>query len=273
MTATLKTSKRASYSTFLDVINENENISTEVIDQSSQGVPSIIKHVGNIETSIYRADSMIDGYLRRFYSIPTGFDTVSWATLPIAGRGNSLNSITAPRLGSVFVNNTSSVDPRTAVWKITFDSVSSFSLFSYLESNQGTGVTGTDATSTNGDVTILAAAWETTTSITSGDKFYFSIIDVFPLINLISTKLATSMILSSIYSEQSPNDSEQAVRLWREAMGLLNRLQKPFEPDGLRLSEYSAQDVSSISVAYKVDDTGYDQSPYLDLDDTNGEYP
>ncbi len=271
--ATLKTSKRASYSTFLDIINENEKIATEVIDQSSQDVADIVKHAGNLETYIYRADSTINGYLQRFYSIPTGFETVSWATLPVADRGNGLKSVTAPRLGSVFVNNSTTVDPRTAVWKITFTSTETFSLYSYLEGSQGTGlVPGTDTTSTNGDVTILAAAWENTGSITSGDKFYFSIIDVDPLINMLSTKIATSMILNSVYNEEMPNDSEQAVRLWREAVGILNKMQKPFEPDGIQIGQFSGQVATSIPIPYKINPIGFDESSIIQQS-PDGEYP
>jgi len=269
--ATLKTSKRASYSTFLDVINENEQIATEVLDQSGQDVAGIVAHVGRIETEIYKADGIINGYLRRFYTIPTSFDTVSWSSIPIADRGNGLNSTTAPRLGSVFVNNTATVDPRTAVWKITCDSVATFSLYSYLEGAQGTVLPGADTTSTNGDVTIMTAAWENTTSVTVADKFFFSVIDVDPLINLISAKLATALVLNSIYSEQMPNDSEQGVRLWREGIGLLNRMQKPFEPDGLRVGTYSPYSIASISVSYKISGTGYDESSYLQ-DSSLGEY-
>ncbi len=269
---TLKTSKRASYSTFLDIINENEQIATEVIDQSTQSVPGITTYVGKIETEIYRADGIINGYLQKYYSIPTSFDTASWSSIPVAARGNTLNSTTAPRLGSVFINNSSTVDPRTAVWKITADSATTYSLFSYLEGSQGTGlVVSSDTTSTNGDVTILSAAWENTTSMADGDKFYFSVTDVDPLINSISIKLATATILSSVYNEQMPNDSDQAIRLWREGIALLNKMQRPFESNGLRVGAYSAQSVKSISVAYKISAFGTDESPYIETD-INGEY-
>jgi len=264
--ASLKDSKRRMYCTAWDIISEIEMIATDEIDISEQSVTNVVKRIGQIESKIYEADDIINAKLRKFYS---NFDVDSWATLPVADADN--NSISA-RLRSVYVNNSTSVDPYTAFWTVEITSTGSpvkYSLESSLEGNQGTDLTVTaDATSTNGDVTILASAWENTSCLAVGDKFYFSVIDVEPVIHSISVMLTTSMVLRSIFTEESPNASEAAERLWSTAHDLLDKLQRPYAKDGMRLSGYSDPSQKSIPVQYKVSDTGYDFSPYLEEDST-----
>jgi len=269
LAATLKDSKRRMYSTYWDVISEVENIASEKIDISEQDVTNIVKYVGQIEAKIFQADNIIDSYLKRHYS---DFNIDSWATPPVPDKDNTNIS---PYLRSVYVNNTNTIDPYTATWIIEITSTATntlYSLTSSLVGNQGTNLQcASDTTSTNGDVTILSSAWENISSLTVGDKFYFSVIDVYPIINAISTMLATSMVLQSIYTEISPNASESAERMGRVAYGMLNRLQRPTASDGLRLDSFSEIDTKSLLVSYRIDDLGYDSSPYLETD-SDGEY-
>lgn len=283
MTATLKDSKRRMYSTYWDAISQIEIMASERLDISEQDVVNVIKYSGQIESTIFNSDDIIDSYLNAFYS---NFDIDSYATVPTPDRDNTKDTTNCIQGGlmSVYVNNTApvdaagTVDPYTATWIIEATAVTAntltYSLTSSLEGSQGTSLLSTaDTVSSNGDVTILSSAWENISSMGVGDKIYFSVIDVNPLIHHISVELTVSSLMQSVFNDISPNANETAETRYRRAIALLNKLQRPHKPDGLRLSDnFTALDTSSLSVAYKVTDDGYDISPYLDTDNTDGEY-
>lgn len=270
MAATLRTSKQRMYSTYWDVQSNLESIASEEIDISGQDVLNIVKFSGQIEDKIIDADSIINGNLKRQYTTPGDFYVSSWASLPVADKDNTS---TTPRLISVYANNnaTTSIDPYTATWTIDItDTTSTVSLYKYslkssLEGSQGTGLfTSTDTTSTNGDVTILAAAWENTSSLTVGDSFYFSIVDVDPLINYLSKTIASSLALESIFTEEAPNESSASRVMWNKAISVLNKLKDPKGPDGMQLGKFTEYSGKSLLVSYKVTNLGEDNSPYLE---------
>ncbi len=263
----LKASKRRMYCTFWDVISESESIITDKIDVSGHDITTVValvKRIGQIEAKIYSADGIINTSLAAIYS---NFDTTSWSTPPVPDRDNETKSA---RLNSVYINNSDDIDPYSATWiaEIT-TTASEFSLESSLEGSQGTGLDITSTiVSSNGDVTILAAAWDNVASLADGDKFYFSVVDVHPIIHRISVMLSTSMVLKSIFTGESPNESAAALGLWDDAMALLGKLQRPFEKDGLQLSAYSKPSTESYPVRYVITDDGQDISPYLETDTT-----
>ena len=255
------------FSSVWDVVSNIQSMATDEINISND--TNIIRYFGEIENKIYEADDIIRVNLLTYYST-SSFYRDSYATVPVADKDNTNNSC---RLRSVYINNTTAIDPYTSTWFIEITDTTStaslykFSLKSSLEGSQGTGfLTNADTTSTNGDATILTAAWENTSSLTVGDMFYFSVIDVEPIINYLSKTLAGSLCLDSIFTEEAPNESGFSRTMWNKAMSIINKLKKPTDyKEGARLPNFAEYDGSSLLVSYKVNSIGQDESPYLSV--------
>ena len=260
----LKDLKPRLYSTFWDIVSVAQQISTEQVNISEQELWNIVKHKAQLESVCLQARSMIRAALEDLYTeasfrtYPVG--EIPAATIPV----RNVNNVGDTELLAIQVNN-SSVIPYTAAWQIKMTDDSNFSVISHLEGNQGTGETGTDFTSSNGDVTILSTAWVSNQAgLKNEDEFWFTIYDVHPLIWAISVWLSTSFALDEIYTVESPNESNFGAKLFNRAKALLSKLQQPYHKDGYRLFSFGQDALTSVPVIYDVNMYGQDVSPYLD---------
>jgi hypothetical protein len=268
----LKLSKPRMLSTVFDIQSMLREVSSELLNMSTQS--SIIRYAGEIEDKIAEADDIIFSKLRPIYG-DDGATTSPYRTItPTCSSPfyTSSNTGTA-RLTSVQTNYSSSNPPYTAGWFVTFSSSSVYGLTSTLEGVQSatasTGCsTSTNSTSTNGDITILATAWTGTPA--SGDKFYFSYIDCYRLLNRLSKTLSASFVLNEIFVGQTPADSQYINNWYSMAMKILDRLSRPDDPDGMSLSSLPLMDLTPTQVGVAFDENGeYDSDLAMtDVTDT-----
>jgi len=256
MSKSLKAAKPRMYSTYYQVINVLKEISTEVINISSDP-NNIVKMAGQIECEIVKADSIITAALNSIYSV-NNLRTTPWTT-PVVPDPNNDGDMTLVGIstGSDIAN------AYTATWIVEFTSTEDFTLTSSLEGAQGTFTISSDAASTNNDIIIGSNAWIAgDASPVDGDKYYFSVIDSQPLINYISARLAAGFVLESIFTSETPNENASSKTLKDEATYWLEKLQRPNDETGARLTSYSVEDIESLHVDYHITDYGVDDSSY-----------
>lgn len=260
MTVVLKTSKSRMFSTVLDVVRRGRYIRTESFDFSDTEESYAERPImtdGEIESFILNQDGVVLTYLNQKYEGAEGLRTTRWVTTPYASPKNTGSS---KLIAATLVNTT---DPYTAFWTVRFTNATAFDVTSSLEGSQGSGATDADFTSTNTELQIGTNAWNADLEkpIQEGDEFYFSIVDVYPIINKISSDLATCAILQELYSEAVPNSSEYSLSLCKKAMELLEKLA---DPDSvISLTETTDFDLSSTGVDYNIGALGEDKSDYL----------
>lgn len=259
----LKDLKPRLYSTFWDVVNSAQQISTDQVNISEQELWNIVKYKAQLEAVCLQSKALIRAALEDLYSEadfrsnPSG--EIPVATAPVA----NLRNVGDTELLAVQVNN--SVSPYTAAWQIKMTGATTFNVISHLEGAQGSGTTAIEFTSTNGDITIPVEAWiSNNAAFINGDEFWFSVIDVHPLIWSISVWLSTSFALDEIYTNESPNESDFGAKLFNRAKALLSKLQNPNKEDGYRLFAFGSDYVKSLPIIYDVNFFGQDVSPYLD---------
>ena len=261
----VKTDKLRMFCSPLDVISLAEELGTEVINISpSQTTAQTILAMGQIENHIIRADSMILESLRPIYGADSAttskYRTITpWCTRPIPMLGAANPNTGTAYLLSTTANYIAATPGYTAAWILTFSSTTVYGLVSTREGLQSTTAstglaTSAAGTSTNGDVTIAVGAWMGTPA--TGDIFYFSYIDTYPLLHSISTWLATSFALEASYMSQSVNESNIGAQLFTRATKLIDKLQRPDDDDGLRLSSFSSLDMAPIQIPYPMDEWG-----------------
>jgi len=261
----VKTDKPRMFCSPLDVILLVEELGTEIINISpSQTTAQTIMGMGQVEDHIIRADAIILESLRSLYGADSATTSnyrtiVPWCTRPVPMLGAADPNTGSAYLLSVTANYTAAAPGYTAAWIITFSSTTAYGLVSTREGLQSTttnsGLTTTAAgTSTNGDITIATGAWMGTPAI--GDKFYFSYIDTYPILHSISVWLATSFALEATYVDQSVNESNIGAQLFTRATKILNKLQRPDDEDGMKLSSFATLDLSPIQVGYPIDEWG-----------------
>ena len=249
--------------TVLDVvlisnIVKTENLNFNINDDTSFNSPVILRD-NEVENYILKADSIINAFLRAQYGAPSGLRISSWANSPC----KDINNTSSESLLGVEILQTSGY---TSYITVEFTSGTTFYVTSSLEGNLGSGNTGEDFTTSNGVFTIGTNSWKLAES-TLSDKYYFSIIDCYQLINNISALLAASMILSEKYSEAVPNANDYAENLWKKAMNLLENLANPNHQMSLVEEATDISDV--VSIDYRSSTLGEDASSYLtdnDLD-------
>lgn len=283
MAITLKTSKQRMFSTVLDVVRRGRMIKTDTLNFVPENDPSYDSPIiddGEIESYINHADGILIAYLNQLYGGEEGLRTDPWVTTPYRNPNNANTS----KLIAVQLNEVE--DIYTAFWTINFESpagtttstttttpptpeytpIEYFLLTSSLEGSQGSGDTGSDMTSTNTEITIGSNAWlKSAGAFKINDKFYFSIIDSYPIINKLSADLAAAAILMELYSEAVPNANEYATRLYEDAMSILEKLADP--ESGLSLTITADYDISSTPVDYNISKLGEDKSDYLTEND------
>jgi len=257
MAITLKDTKPAMFTTTLEVVSlasliKTEKLNFDINDDQSFSSPIIIRNA-EVESYIIKADGIITSMLKAAYNAPTGLVVDTWSTPP---RNDINNNNNDGLLGIELLITSGS----TAYWTVTFTSGTTYSLTSSLEGSQGSGTIGTDLTSTNGEVKIGSNSFEAA-SYTTADKFYFSVINCYATVNSISSMLAASLILSEKYSEAVPNSNKYAEWLWDKAYKLLERLADP--NDSMSLVAEAESIVETVSIDYKIDTLGEDDSSYL----------
>lgn len=226
---------------------------------TAQGTRKIVMHQGAVENIILQGDQVILAYLSSAYVNDTGLRVSnSWATSPFA---QMENSDTDAKLIGVRVNNSTTVDPYTAAWVVTFSAATTFNVISSLEGTMITGgTTVADTTSSNGDVTFGSNGW--VGNFTTNDKFFFSVVDAHPLVWGLSNMMATASVVSTLFGEEFPNLSSQAESLNKRASKILQDLSNPMK-SGVKLSTYSGPSDSSTWVDYYINELGEDRSSYL----------
>jgi len=285
MAVTLKTSKTRMFSTVLDVVRRGRMIKTDTLNFVPEDDPTYDYPViddGEIEAYIHHADGIVLSYLTQMYGGEEGLRTTPWITTPYRYPKNANKS----KLISVQLNEVE--DIYTAFWTLHFGAATGtttstttttpptpkynppeyYTITSSLEGAQGTGDTNNDSTSTNGEITVGANAWdEREGGYQLGDEFYFSVVDVYRIINKLSADLAAAAVLMEMYSEAIPNANEYATRLYDDAMTVLKELADP--DSGVSLTATVDYDTDSTPVDYNINKLGEDQSNYLtdnDLD-------
>ena len=262
MSVTLKTSKPRLFSTVLDVIRRGRYIRTETFDfiNDPDEYSLEILYDGEIESYIASQDGIILAYLNEIYGGADGLRTTRWVSTPYRNPKNQ----SAGKLLAATLANTA--DPYTAYWVVEFTSATAFTLTSSLEGAQGTGATNTDLTSTSTELTIGTNAWSSVgEGFADNDKFYFSVVDVYQLVNKLSADLAAAAALMERYSEAVPNANEYANKLYSNAMKLLDKLSDKDSP--ISLTSTMTYDLSSTAVDYNLGVLGEDKSSYLTSND------
>ena len=258
MAVDLKASKPRMFSTVLDVIRKGRYIRTETFDyvNDPEEFSAEILFDGEIESHILTQDGIILAYLNEIYGGAGGLTTTRWLSTPYRDPQNQSKS----KLLTATLANTD--DPYTAFWKVEFTSATAFSVTSSLEGSQGTGSTSSDFTSTSTEIQLGTNAWSSVgEGFADNDKFYFSVIDVYPLVNKLSSDLAAAAALMERYSDAVPNMNEYASALYDNAIRLLERLADDKDP--ISLTSTQTYDLSSTAVDYKITAIGEDDSGYL----------
>ena len=260
MAVDLKTSKTRMFSTVLDVVRKGRMIRTDTLDFTQDDAAYtdvVILHDGEIESYIVNQDGIILSYLNQKYGGVAGLRTTRWTSTPYRSPKNQGK---AKLLAATLLNTD---DPYTAHWEVKFTAADAFRVTSSLEGLQGTGDPSTDFTSTNNEIKIGSNAWYTTDEFTfaENDEFYFSVVDVYPIINKLSSDLSAAAVLMELYSEAVPNANEYASSLYTNAMKLLDKLADP--KSGISLTSTTDYNLGSTGVDYNISKLGEDKSDYL----------
>lgn len=241
------------YSTVLDIRNLSEYVTTQVRDNN------------RVLQFIHRADSIINGQLRAFYTIPTSLQATVWNGPPQVPFAQADQGIT----GNTGTGSLSDVTPGTSaiaeMWTITFTSATAFTVTASISGSQGSGTKSADFTSTNSYLVIPSTKWVGT--MVSGDIFYVSVYNIDPTIVTISALIAAGLLLKGVYLGQ--NDSDLGNSFYRQGMDLLTKMTTPNKDGFITLDGYSGVDTSPEGVGYQVDDLGRDISTYADNEQTS----
>lgn len=273
---TVKTSKLRMFCSPIDILSMAEEIGTEVIDLSSQSTAETIMFLGQVENKIIEADSIILGKLCSIYGNDNATTNnyrgiVPFCTRPFAQKSGHTSNTGNGYLLSVQANYQASSIGYTAGWILSFTDADTYTLTSTLEGSQGGGDITANISSTNGDITVLIAAWIAgITAWVAGDKLYFSFVDCKPLIYSVSKWLATSFALSTLRISQSETDSDVAKQLYTRAMRVLDALSDPDKPGGMKLDTLPTLDVKDIQIDYPIDEFGETDSTGHQSDRTSG---
>jgi len=254
----------ATYCTPADLRNLSEYISTEIRDNA------------RLRQFQLRADSIIRDSLRPYYPIESGlYESAPWngpVLTPFALPDDGIVGNTGDaQLLDVTVATTADT---TATYTVTIGNANTFTVFSEIEGNQGSGDISVDFTTSNGDVTIPAANW--VGDPVTGDSFFFTVYRAKPLIVSISALMSAGLMLKSV-SETGSID-ERGTEFYNNGNELLLRLQAPYDDDGLQLESFTPRDISPEGIQYHVDHLGRDVGRYSDneatpwVDSTPGGY-
>lgn len=159
----------------------------------------------------------------------------------------------------------------TQQYEIRFTSTTDFTVTGNVEGAQGSGTTGIAFTTTNGDVTIPADAWQGTFS--KDMRLLFGVYAYERTIVQITAELAAGRAIRDIRGSNQVEEDALGRRLIATALAKLSRLQKPDAPDGMRLPSMGDKTFGPVAMPYDVDALGRDISPRktTDIEGREGE--
>ena len=238
-----------SLSTIQDVRNLSEYITTAVRDDA------------RVRQYILRADSIVRDALRPYYAMDTEVEDAPYNGPPQSPYAVPDHDVSANSSDGALSDITVAATAKTEVWTVTFTSATAFSVSGTLSGAQGTGATNSNFTATNAYITIPSANWSGT--FASGDKASIAVYRAKPLIVTCSALMATGLLIKSAF-EGGDGVSARGADFQTQAENIVERLQRPYEDDGLQLDSFSARDITPEGVSYYVDTVGHDVSRYSD---------
>ena len=246
--------KKENLCTSLDVRNLSEYITTQVRDNA------------RIIQFIQREDPVIIAALKGVYSGgATDFVDSSgpWngpVQTPFPYADETTGTLQENSGDASLADITATSSAVTELWTFTFTSETAFTVVGEVSGTQTAGTTSSDYS--NDYISIDADDWSGTP--VAGDQFFVCTYKYYPLIVALSAKLAAALTIESVYQGVSEEMSMQASRLRTEGQTILQALQKPNAPDGMRLDSYSARDLSPEGIQYYVTMYGNDVGSYAD---------
>jgi len=233
------------FCTVLDVITQFPKIVSESINLDESDSP-ITRYSYMIDQAIMHASQKIKVALLPIYKSETALAaSAPWVGIIISNKQNSTPS-------SRLISCQAGTSALCEMFTLSFTSSSSYTATGILTGNVGNGTTTTDFTSSgDGDLIIPASSVSGIFSGTfaTNDKIFISINKWDPFIASIATYKATAEALRSIFFEHSINDESNLIeKLSNHGERDLNRLQRPFDPDGYQLSALPSRDFSEIQL-------------------------
>lgn len=218
--------------------------------------------IQTINDFIFKSDGMIRSELREIYgsdlTCTTPYAGVPWWEADSLGAG-----------GAVLYYGTASSSAVSEAWTLTFLSATTFSFKGTSSgSAQGTaGSTGADSASTNSRLTIPTLAWDISTPPIAGNQYYIATYNYESTLVELSSLLAASKLMDSVYGEEVPNaSSDEADRCYSKYRRLMERLT---DPDGQATLEigratYNTSPMLLAGGIQEVDDAGNFTTDYQD---------
>jgi len=217
-----------------------------------------------MENFILYSQDIIRATLRKIYESDSALTaSAPWATIAIP-QSKYTDTKTEEEVENSGTGRLLGVDvASTAIcemWTVTFTSPTAFDVTASFSGSQGSGDKGSEFTSTNTDIVIPSAYWSGIPQ--KNDVFYFSTQLQYPLIVFMVAELAAAKWAETELIAEQPNMSEFPEQWTTDVNKLLNRLQKPYDAEGLRLDSWSNRDISPEMVSYEIDTLGRDVSNY-----------
>lgn len=260
--------KKNLYCTPMDIrlLNSIFELKPEQVSDGGEVIPQIDDEL--LENHIADADSFIRGYLAAYYSE----DDLIGQTPYYKGPFSVVKNTGLLKLLGVTVASTAI----TEQWTFTFGAIASgydtFDVIGTFSGSQGSGNTGAAFTTTNGDLSIAAAAWSyknTDDSMSPGDKIIICTYVSHPLIRTVSAYLAASSAIDYFYSEAEGSQSNWSKTYYKKAMDILNKLKDP--NSGIGLEGNVVTSVDHEAIGYHIDEHGNDVTSYREI--TNDRLP
>ena len=216
---------------------------------------------------IYLATSEVSASLYGTYGGDSALKTTPFAFPPIVPKDNPESGITENSGDGLLYGIQVSSSAKTELWTITFSDATTYSVKGSRSGSQGSGNTGSDFTSTNGWITIPSDVWSGTPA--SGDKFYVSVWDVYPVIGYVTSLLAASLVHDSLFTSLAPNESPLGSKLKEMAYRILDNLNRGYDENGTpyRLPSFDYTDLSEMPIPFWIDYWGRDVSNYSDVEE------
>ena len=236
--------------TIQDVRNLSEYITTEVRDDA------------RVRQFIIRADSIVRDALRPYYTIDTELEeSATYNGPPQAPYAVPDQDISANSGTGALSDVTLSSSAKAEVWTVTFSNSTAFSVTGSSSGSQGSGNRNSNFTSTNSYLTIPSVNWSGTSS--ANDTISIAAYRAKPVIVTVSAMMAAGLMMRSVF-EGGDEVSAKGSAFVGDANALIDRLQRPYEDDGMQLDTFSERDISPEGVSYTIDVVGRDVSRYTD---------
>jgi len=229
----------------LDVVNKFPKIVTDSINLDETDSP-IVRYGYQINQSILDAsEEIVSSLLPVYRSSSNLLASAPWVGIIISNKQNS-DPTARLRICQAGANAI------TEMFTITFNSPTAYTVTGYLSGGVGSGTIGTDFTSSgDGDIIISSSTHVGTFTGTfiAGDMIFVSINKWNRTIATIATYKATADALRSIFFETGINDETNLIeKLSNHAKRMIDRLQRPHDKDGLRLTTLPSRDLSDIQL-------------------------